>query len=175
MSEATADNTQPAAEPHGEATDWEAKYREALEQSRKWEARSKANADKAKAYDAAQKGAEEGQKAASDAVERAEKAEAELAQLRAEKARAGIVAEVAAEKKVDPALLALMRGETREEVEKAADALSKAVAAAPIYPGVPDPGKGAGAKAEPGDFSEIKNPAKRVMARAESFALNEQR
>lgn len=171
MSEATAANAQPAAEPHGEATDWEAKYREALEQSRKWEARSKANAEKAKAYDAAQKGAEEGQKAASDAVERAERAEAELAQLRAEKARSGIVAEVAAERKVDPALLALMQGDTREEVEKAADALSKAVASAPIYPGIPDPGNG---QADPGevDFKDIKDPEKRVMARAQNHALN---
>lgn len=173
MSEATEAANQTAAEPHGEATDWEAKYREAVEQSRKWEARSKANADKAKAYDAAQKGAEDGQQAAAEAIKRAEKAEAELARLKAERDRASTVAEVAAERGVDPSLLALMRAETREEVEAAADALAKAVGAAPIYPGVPDPGKGAGAATgAPEDFEQIKDPAKRVMARAESFALN---
>ena len=172
MSEGTAAENQPAAKPHGEATDWEAKYREAVEQSRKWESRSKANAEKARAYDAAQRGAEDGQQAAAEAVERAEKAERELAQLKAQAERAKTVAEVAAAKSVDPALLALMRGDTREEVEAAADALARAVGGAPIYPGVPDPGKGAAAKAAPEDFGQIKDPEKRVMARAESYALD---
>lgn len=50
MPEETIEAAQDAQEPP--AVDWQAKYEQAVAQSRKWEERSKANADKAKAYDA---------------------------------------------------------------------------------------------------------------------------
>ena len=39
-------------EPQGAEVDWEAKYKEAVAQSRKWEERAKANKDKADKWDA---------------------------------------------------------------------------------------------------------------------------
>lgn len=46
MAENTGTQTEPAGEPQGaqgEVTDWEAKYKEAVAQSRKWEDRAKAS------------------------------------------------------------------------------------------------------------------------------------
>ena len=53
MPEETIEAADAAQEtPAPPAVDWQAKYEQAVAQSRKWEERSKANADKAKAYDA---------------------------------------------------------------------------------------------------------------------------
>lgn len=53
MPEETIEAAESAQEtPAPPAVDWQAKYEQAVAQSRKWEERSKANADKAKAYDA---------------------------------------------------------------------------------------------------------------------------
>lgn len=75
--------TQPqGGEPHGEEPiDWEAKYKEAVAQSRKWEERSKANKDKADKWDEYQ---QQGMSEAEKLAQRAESAEAELAKLRAD-------------------------------------------------------------------------------------------
>ena len=81
-------------EPHGEQqeVDWEAKYKEAVEQSRKWESRAKANKEKADQWDAYQ---QEGMTEAEKLAQRAEQAESELAALRAERQHQQDVAEVA--------------------------------------------------------------------------------
>lgn len=96
MSDATEQVEQQ--EPHGteptEATDFEAKYKEVLAQSRKWEERAKANKDKADKWDAYE---QEGMTEAEKATKRAEEAEAELATLKAERQHAADAAEVARE------------------------------------------------------------------------------
>ena len=82
-------------EPQGtEQVDWEAKYKEAVAQSRKWEERAKANKDKADKWDAYE---QEGMTEAEKATKRAEEAEAELATLKAERQHAADAAEVARE------------------------------------------------------------------------------
>lgn len=86
---------QATEEPHGteEATDFEAKYKEALAQSRKWEERAKANKDKADKWDAYE---QEGLSETEKAIKRAEQAEAQLAELVAERDHEQAAVEVAA-------------------------------------------------------------------------------
>lgn len=90
-------------EPHGEeAIDWEAKFKEAQAESRKWEGRAKENKAKADKWDAyEQEGLSEQEKLA----QRAEQAEAELAQLRAQAQHATDADEVAKATGVPRALL----------------------------------------------------------------------
>ena len=90
------------AEPHGEAVDWEAKYKEAVAQSRKWEERAKANKDKADKWDAYE---QEGMSEAEKLAKRAESAEAELAQLKADAQRRTDAAEVSKDTGVPTSLL----------------------------------------------------------------------
>lgn len=90
------------AEPHGEAVDWEAKYKEAVAQSRKWEERAKANKDKADKWDAYE---QEGMSEAEKVAKRAEAAEAELAQLKADAQRRTDAAEVSKDTGVPTSLL----------------------------------------------------------------------
>lgn len=96
MSDATQQVEQQ--EPHGteqpETVDFEAKYKEALAQSRKWEERAKANKDKADKWDAYET---EGMSEAEKATKRATELQAELDALKAEKQHATDAAEVARE------------------------------------------------------------------------------
>lgn len=154
----------PAQQQTQPAVNWEAKYREAVEQSRKWEGRSKANADKAKAYD------ELAEKAEADA-KRAADAETELAALKAEAAHAAQVAQVAEAKGVDADLLAAMRADTAEELEAAADKLAASYAARNLYPSVTDGGANAAPAITADSIEQIKDPLARVMARAEHIDL----
>ena len=79
-------------EPQGtEEVDWEARYKEAVAQSRKWEARAKANSEKAAKWDEYE---QQGMSEAEKAAKRADAAEAELAQLRAEAKRRSDAEEV---------------------------------------------------------------------------------
>lgn len=97
MSDVTNQQAEPTQEPHGtepEPIDFEAKYKEALANSRKWEDRAKANKEKADKWDAYE---QEGMSEAEKAAKRAETAEAELAQLKAERQHATDAAEVARE------------------------------------------------------------------------------
>lgn len=103
MAENDATNQEQAQEPQGtEPTDWEAKYKEAVEQSRKWEARAKANKEKADRWDAYQ---QEGMTEAEKLAQRAEAAEAELAALRADAQRRTDAAEVSEKTGVPASLL----------------------------------------------------------------------
>ncbi len=89
-------------EPQGAEVDWEAKYKEAIEQSRKWEGRAKANKDKADRWDAQQ---QEGMTEAEKLTKRAEEAEAKLAALEADAQRRTDAAEVAEKTGVPASLL----------------------------------------------------------------------
>lgn len=93
------------AEPHGDAVDWEAKYREAKAQSRKWEERSKANKEKADKWDAYE---QEGMSEAEKLAKRAESAEAELAQLKADAQRRSDAKEVSKASGVPEQLLSFL-------------------------------------------------------------------
>ncbi len=80
-------------EPQGaEPIDWEAKFKEAQAQSRKWEERAKANKSKADKWDEYE---QQGMSEAEKLAKRADAAEAELAQLKAEAQRRADAHEVA--------------------------------------------------------------------------------
>lgn len=168
------EQVETATEPHGdgtEARDWKAEYEKLLEQSRKWEARSKSNAEKARAYDEAAKAAADADGKLGDLAEKAEKAEAELAALKAERERERTVADVAKGANVPAELLSLMRGDTAEELQAAADALSGYVKSLSLYPEVPDGGARQAPSVTKESISAIKDRAARVRARAENANL----
>ena len=102
MAENDAPTNEQQAEPQAPDTDWEAKYKEAVAQSRKWEDRAKANKDKADKWDAYE---QEGMSEAEKVAQRAERAEAELAQLKADAKRRTDAHEVAAATGVPEPLL----------------------------------------------------------------------
>jgi hypothetical protein len=87
-----ATTNEPTQEPQGAEVDWEAKYKEAVAQSRKWEDRAKANRDKAAKWDEYE---QQGMSEVEKLTKRAESAEAELAQYRAEAQRRSDAEEVA--------------------------------------------------------------------------------
>lgn len=82
----------PTEEPQGAEVDWEAKFKELQAQSRKWEERAKANKEKADKWDEYE---QQGMSEAEKLAKRAESAEAELAQLKADAKRRSDAAEVA--------------------------------------------------------------------------------
>ena len=96
MTDTAQQAEQPIEEPHGTdgGTDFEAKYKEALAQSRKWEERAKANKDKAVKWDAYET---EGMTAQQKAEKALAETQAQLNQLLAEKQHAEDAAEVARE------------------------------------------------------------------------------
>lgn len=123
----------PATEAPKPDTDWKA-------EARKWEARAKANSDAAErlaALEDAQKSAEQ------KIAERAERAEAELAKVRAEADRTA----VALAKGLTPSQAKRLVGSTREELEAdatemLADLGASGKVTAPYVPGqqqIPDP------------------------------------
>jgi hypothetical protein len=94
---------EPTEEPQGtEQVDWEAKFKELQAQSRKWEERAKANKDKADKWDAYE---QEGMSEVEKLTKRAESAESELAQLKAESQRNADAAEIAESTGVPASLL----------------------------------------------------------------------
>lgn len=125
MAEESTPTTEPtteptengATEPQGtEPVDWEARYKEALAQSRKWEERAKANKGKADKWDEyEQQGMSEQEKLA----KRAESAEAELAQLKAAAQRRTDAEEVAKATGVPVSLL--LHCADREDMESFAE------------------------------------------------------
>lgn len=163
-----------ATEPHGEAEqneDWKAKYDELLKQTRKHEDRAKANYAKAKAYDEAAKHAEEADGKLAELAEKAEKAESELAAMKAEREREQTVADVAKKANVPADIMTLMRGETADELQAAADALSGYVKSLSLYPEVTDGGARQAPSVTKESISAIKDRAARVRARAENANL----
>lgn len=103
MAENNVTTTQePTQEPQGSEIDWEAKYKEAVEQSRKWEGRAKANKDKADRWDAQQ---QESMTEVEKLTKRAEEAEAKLAAYEADAQRRADAAEVSEKSGVPVTLL----------------------------------------------------------------------
>lgn len=113
------DREQPAQE-----TDWEAKYREAVANSRKWEGRAKENSAAAKELEeikqAQMSETEKAALQAKKATERAEKAEEELQQLKADAERRAIAQEISESTGVP---VSLITASTREEMEVQAKAI----------------------------------------------------
>lgn len=160
-----------ATEPQGDgakAEDWKARYDELLKQTRKHEDRAKANYAKAKAYDEAAKHAEEADGKLAELTEKAEKAEAELAAMRAEREREQAVAEVAKKANVPADVLKLMRGDTAEELEGAAEALSAYIKSLRLYPEVPDGGARPAPPVTRESISAISDRHARMKARREN-------
>ena len=149
-------------------TDWQAKYKEAIAQSRKWEklARSdhKTNEALGNDLDAAKSETEQ-------AVARAEAAERELANMKAERARALLVDEIAKETKVPAEILAKMSGDDREAIEANADTLKASFGTS--YPKVKDGGESGTPPITRDEIKAIKNPHERRKAMAENLDLYE--
>ena len=163
-----------ATEPQGDGAkteDWKAKYEDLLKQTRKHEDRAKANYAKAKAYDEAAKHAEEADGKLAELTEKAEKAEAELAAMKAEREREQAVAEVAEKANVPADVLKLMRGDTAEELEGAAEALSAYVKSLHLYPEVPDGGAHPAPPVTKESISAIKDQRARMKARRENAGI----
>ena len=118
-------------EPQGTEVDWEAKFKELQAQSRKWEERAKANKDKADKWDAYE---QEGMSEAEKLAKRAESAEAELAQLKADAKRRSDAHEVSKATGVPENLL--LHCSDREDMESFAEEYAGAtkVPAAPPAP-----------------------------------------
>lgn len=142
-------------EPHG--TDWKA-------QARKWEKFAKDNKAKADLWDA--------RLADGPTVESLQKQVDELkaaaAAAKAESARLSAVAKVSQETGVPSALI---QGDDEEEMKASAEAIAAfAKSQQPGYPG--DKGGGAGGKgASVESIEQIKDPVKRVQARARNIEL----
>lgn len=102
MAENNVTTQEPTQEPQGSEIDWEAKYKEAVEQSRKWEGRAKANKDKADRWDAQQ---QESMTEVEKLTKRAEEAEAKLAAYEADAQRRADAAEVSEKSGVPVTLL----------------------------------------------------------------------
>ena len=129
MAENDAPTNEQQAEPQAPDTDWEAKYKEAVAQSRKWEDRAKANKDNADKWDAYE---QEGMSEAEKVAQRAERAEAELAQLKADAKRRTDAHEVAAATGVpEPLLLHCADRADMEAFAQEYGALEKTPAAPP--------------------------------------------
>ena len=133
-------------EPHGtepapQDTVTRAEYEKLLAESRKWEARSKANAEAAKRLAELEDASKTDAEKLADATKRAEEAEAKVADYERRAERAGIVAEVAAEKGVDADWLGRMSGDTREDIEANASYIASKLNGSPIYPSVTDNGQ----------------------------------
>lgn len=152
MAESNVTTQEPTQEPQGTEVDWEAKYKEAVEQSRKWEGRAKANKDKADKWDAYQ---QDGLSEAEKLAQRAEAAEAKLAAYEEEERRRTDAAEVS-EKTGVPASL-LLHCADRADME----AFAKEYASATKVPSAPPApesriNRGGGAKPSTADqFAEM--------------------
>jgi len=104
-------------EPHGEPeADYKALYEKTLAESRKWEKRAKDNADKAKKLDELTAGEQ-------SLEERIGKLEAENEKLKADKARAELVAKVAADTGLPESVVAALNGTDEETLAEQAMAV----------------------------------------------------
>lgn len=97
------------------------------------------------------------------ALERAKTAEARVAELEAESARAKAVVEAAAEKNVDATILARMAGDTADEITANAELLAN-VMPRTAYPDVPDAGGAGAAPPTREQIEAIKDEGQRVDA-----------
>lgn len=157
------------AEP--EEKDWKAEYERLLKHSRTWEDKAKRLKEKADRYDELEEASKTDAERLADATRRAEEAEAKVADYERRAERAGIVAEVAAEKGVDAEWLSRMAGDTREEVEANADFIAQKLGGQRIYPTVPDNGQQRTPPITKEQIEAIKDPRERVRVRAQHLDL----
>lgn len=131
MAENDVTTNEPTKEPQGTEVDYEAKWKEAVAQSRKWEERAKANKEKADKWDEYE---QQGMSEAEKVAKRAEAAEAELAQLKADAKRREDAHEVAKATGVPESLL--LHCSSREDMESFAEEYASAtkLPAAPAAP-----------------------------------------
>ncbi len=111
------------------AVDWKAKYEEMRTHARDWESKAKANKDAAQELEklkAANLSEQE------KAIARAEKAEAELQQLRAQSERAQMAQRVAAKTKLPLEVVQALNGEDEDALTSQANSLKK------LFPNYPD-------------------------------------
>lgn len=169
--------TEPTAqEPHGAEpapadTVSRAEYDKLLAQSRKWEERAKSNSAAAKRLSELEDASKTDSEKLAEATKRAEEAEAKVADYERRAERAGIVAEVAAEKGVDAEWLGRMSGDTREEVEANADFISRKLSGQRIYPTVTDNGQQKTPPITKEQIEAIKDPRERIKVRAQHLDL----
>lgn len=166
-----ADGAPNGAEDAGLEKDWRAEYEKLLRHSRTWEDKAKRLADKAKKYDELEAQSMTDAERASAAEKRAAEAEAKVAEYERKAERAGIVAEVAAEKAVDAEWLSRMAGDTREDIEANADFLASKLSGQPIYPSVTDRGQAKTPPMTKEQIESIKDPRERVRMRARHIDL----
>lgn len=130
--EVTAE-THDKAEPHGEP-DYKALYEKSVAESRKWEERSKANFEKAKLWD-------EVEEKNKTVEEKLAALASENKELKAEKARAELVSQIAKATGVDKAIIATLSGSDEETLTAQAKAIAEAYAVPAGAPNVPEAGK----------------------------------
>ena len=153
--DARTDPQQGQAEPQG--TDWK-------KEARKWEKLAKANKEKADRLDAI-----ESQAPTIEAMQaRVKQLEDDAERMREEARRASMLAAVSEETGVPASLL---HGDTEDDLRASAKAVADfAAKSAPGYPS--DKGGGAGAgQVSRESIEKIKNPAERVMMRAQHMNL----
>lgn len=154
-----------------EEKDWKAEYEKLLKHSRTWEDKAKRLKEKADRYDELEEASKTDVEKLADATKRMEAAEAKLADYERRAERAGIVAEVAAEKGVDAEWLGRMSGDTREEVEANADFISQKLGGQRIYPTVTDNGQQKTPPITKEQIEAIKDPRERIKVRAQHLDL----
>lgn len=167
---------QPSQEPHGsgpasaEPVSRE-EYDRLLADSRKWERRAKENSAAAKRLAELEDASKTDAERLAEATRRAEEAEARVADYERRAERAGVVAEVAAERGVDAEWLGRMSGDSREDVEANAEFLAARLSERPIYPSVPDKGSVRTPPITKEQIEGIKDPRERVRVRARHLDL----
>lgn len=167
---------QEGREPHGtepvdQRTVSREDYDKLLAQSRKWEQRAKENKEAASKLAALEDASKTDAEKLADATKRAEDAEARLAEYEREAERAGIVAEVAAEKGVEAEWLERMAGDDRGSIEANADFIAAKLKGARVYPSVSDQGAVKSAPVTREQIEAIKDPKERVRMRAKHLDL----
>lgn len=133
--ETTTQNDQTTGETE-ESVDWKAKYEEMRKHARGWEEKAKANKG---AADELEKLKAQNLSEQEKAIARAEKAEAELQQLKANAERADMCARVASKTKLPLEVVQTLNGEDEDSLTQQATALKKLL---PNYPNREDDGGG---------------------------------
>ena len=129
-----ADETQGAQQAPKDTTDWKAKYEAMRQHSRDWESKAKANQS---AADELEKLKADSQTEQQRAEERASRAEAELAQLKADAQRASDVREAADKAGIPLEVAQMLNGADAEELVAQAKALLRLM---PVHPTRTDDG-----------------------------------
>lgn len=162
--ETTEEPTPQEEEPQG--TDWKA-------EARKWEKRAKDNGksldELQKLLDGYESKGKEADAKEQKAAEALEAAKAEIKRLQAEAERDRTVREVAKAKGVDPDILNLMRGDTKEEAEANADLLLQSLKQR--WGEVPDKGSTKAVRPTKEEILAERNPQKQLKLIAENRDL----